>query len=133
MKVRISSRERARSRVWWALIGTPAAWALQEWSGWYVANMACRSAYGMHPMALASARCIQIGMNALFIVAIASGFVLALMSWRRLHGAEHPALYAIDRHRFVAAAAILVSGAFLIGALWSALSALLLPVCEAVR
>ncbi len=115
-------------RIWFAILGAPAAWAAQGLIGWFVAGRACAGSLDS-----GGARTIEMIISALALIIALVGVGVGLGAWRHSGDATITAIRAEVRQDFLAAVALIVAVAFSLGIVWAALSAFLLPMCERMR
>jgi hypothetical protein len=103
------------------LFAAAGVWMLQEWLGWYAANLGCADARPHRELWFAEG-----AVNLLALTAAITLLTLAWRRWRRAPGAEG------GMDRFVLLLPVPAAAAFLVGVFWSTW-ALLMPACEAMR
>jgi hypothetical protein len=103
------------------MLAGAGVWMLQEWLGWYAANVGCDAG--------SSHRRLWIAEGAVNLVALLAAASLLALAWRRWRQAPAPE-GGLDR--FLLLLPLPAAAAFLLGAFWSAW-ALLMPACEAMR
>jgi hypothetical protein len=110
--------------VWYGLLAPPAAWALQEWLGWYFGQRTCQ---GLAPT---SVRWILLGVSAVALCVALAGVARGWSVWRdrEVLDADHR-----DRVDFMAFGGLLVSAIFAIAVIWGALPTAFLSECGWMR
>jgi hypothetical protein len=111
-------------RLWFGLLGAPAAWIVQGLAGWFVGARICTQ------MSIGAVRIVG-GAVGLAAVAVAgAGIVVGRDNWRRTTTRERP---TADRIEFLTVGGLFVSVSFAVGILWALLNSVLLNVCGGMR
>jgi len=122
-------------RLWFAVLGAPAAWAAQGLLGWLVALGACghqgdASTPWLSPSGL---RGVEIVISAVALIVAASALSFGLKAWHRSGNRVGAPVQASAPYDFLASIAVLGGVAFLLGIVWGTLPIFMLSVCEAMR
>ena len=118
----VSPPRRSRGGEWYGLLVPPAAWAVQEWLGWYFGQRTCSS---LEPP---SVRWILFGVSAAALVAALVGIGRSWGAWRDAADPDHQ-----DRVDFMAFGGLLVSGIFALAIVWGGLSTAFVSDCGWMR
>ena len=114
---------RSRGSLWYGLAVPPAAWALQEWLGWYFGQRTCSS---LEPPAV---RWILLGVSVAALAAVLVGVGRGWRAWRATaDDNDHQ-----DRVDFMAFGGLLVSGVFAIAIVWGGLATAFVSGCGWMR
>jgi hypothetical protein len=105
-------------------VAPPAAWAAQEWLGWYFGQRICQ---GLTPPAV---RWIVFGIS---VVALVVALVGVSRGWSALHDRAAAELDHRERVDFVAFGGFLVSSVFALAIVWAGLSTAFLFDCGWMR
>jgi len=116
--------------IWFAILGGPFAWSLQELAGWLSESIACMP--GGFPSAL-QLKVLEAGVTASAAVIALAALTAGYRAWRRSTEHRASSIQVRRRSEFLAAAAFLVSAAFVLAVVWGALGILVLPACEVMR
>lgn len=111
--------------LWFPLWAPPAAWAIQEWLGWYFGQRVC------NPMAASSVRWIVLSISIALLIVTVLGIRTSVSGLRAPHRAIHAAHR--DRVDFMAFGGLLVSSIFAIAIVWAALAPVFLGNCGWMR
>ena len=117
----VAPEPRSADGQWYALLVPPAAWALQEWLGWYFGQRSCSS---LEPP---SVRLILLGVS---MAALAAALVGVSRGWRARCETDPDHR---DRVDFMAFGGLLVSSIFAIAIVWGGLSTAFLADCGRMR
>lgn len=124
------------ARIWYGIFAAPVAFGLQEMLDWLISSGACPAGapadVGGVPL-LTHTRAILWGIGAGAIVAAVAALWVGVSEWRRSHDPSFLAIKAQRRADYLAAAAMLVSAAFLLAILWQTVAIFVLPKCEMMR
>lgn len=114
----------APRRLWFGLIGAPAAWIFQGTVGWGVGARICTE------LSIAAVRW-TLGIFSLAMLAVAlGGLAVGLSNWRTATVHAHA---AGDRVEFMAFAGLLVSAVFTLAICWAGLNAIFINTCGGMR
>jgi hypothetical protein len=106
---------------WFTLLAPPAAWAFQEWLGWFFGQRTCTA------LAPASVRWVLLAVSLAALVITLTGVARGWGLWREGDPDHH------DRGDFMAFGGLLVSGIFTIAVIWAGLSTAFLSDCGVMR
>jgi hypothetical protein len=124
------------ARVWYGIFGAPVAFGLQEMLDWLISSGACPAGapagVGGVPL-FTHTKVILWVISAGAIIAAAAALWIGTGEWRRSHDPSFLSIKARLRSDYLAAAAMLVSGAFFLAILWQAVVVCVLPQCEMMR
>jgi hypothetical protein len=112
------------TRLWFALLAAPAAWAIAGLAGWGVGSRICTS------MSIGSVRLVLGAISAVALAVAVAGLFVAAGNWRITSMAPD---VAGDRMAFMAAGGAFVSVAFVIGLIWFGLNTVLVDTCGGMR
>ena len=123
-------------RIWFGIIGAPAAFSIEELLGWLLSSGTCPrgspEGYGGFPV-LANSRPILLVIAAVALLVSLGALVVGVTEWRRSRDPGITSIRGTLRPDFLAAAAMLVSFVFTLGVLWMSVPVFWLPQCEVVR
>lgn len=123
-------------KIWYGILGGPAAFAIMQGLGWLVSAATCP---GGNPSGYGGSGMLSNGKPILYAVFIAmllvslGAFLAGVSEWRRSRDAGVASIQGFLRADFLAAAAMLVSAVFTLGVLWMCIGLFWLPTCEVVR
>jgi hypothetical protein len=124
------------ARIWYGILGAPAAFAVQEMLDWLVSSGACPSGapsdVGGVPL-FTNTRAILWAVGAAAIIAAAVALWIGITAWRESHDPSFLSIKAQRRTDYLAATAMLVSAVFLVAILWQTVALFVLPTCEMMR
>lgn len=124
------------ARIWYGIFAAPVAFGLQEMLDWLISSGACPSGapadVGGVPL-FTNTRPILCGIGVAAVIAALAALWVGVTAWRQSHDPSFLSIKAQRRTDYLAAAAMLVSAAFLIAILWQFLAVFALPECEMMR
>jgi len=124
------------ARIWYGIFAAPVAFGLQEMLDWLISSGACPSGapadVGGVPL-FTNTKVILWVISAVAIIAAVAALWVGISEWRRSHDPSFLSIKAHLRTDYLAAAAMLVSAAFLLAILWQAVVVCVLPQCEMMR
>lgn len=126
---------RPSARIWFALWGAAAAWAVQGLSNWFFDASACFQGVPTPWGSLSggAARAIGAVVSAAALLVALAAFGTAFTAFRRSHERSVRVIEARERPDFIIAGALFVSTAFVLAIVWAAIAQLALPPCQRVR
>lgn len=104
-----------------ALLAPPAAWAVQEWLGWFFGQRTCTA------LTPAAVRWVLLAVSLAALAVTLTGVARGWRLWRDNDPDHH------DRVDFMAFGGLLVSGIFTIAVIWAGLSTAFLSDCGVMR
>jgi hypothetical protein len=125
-----------RASIWYGIFAAPVAFGIQEILNWLISSGACPSGNpanigGMPLFTHIRAILWGVGLGALAAAGVA--LWIGISAWRQSHDPSFLSIRARLRSDYEAAAAMLVSAAFLIAILWQTVGIFVLPECGVVR
>jgi hypothetical protein len=131
-----TSSRSTRPALWYGILAAPAAFGIQEILDWLISSGACPSGnpadIGGTPL-FTDARAILWGIGAGALVIAAVALRIGIGAWRQSQDPSFLSIRARVRTDYQAAAAMLVSGVFLIAILWQTAGVFVLPQCGILR
>jgi hypothetical protein len=125
-----------RPSLWYGIFAAPVAFGIQEILDWLISSGACPAGnpadIGGIPL-FTNTRAILWGIGLGALIAAAAALWIGINAWRQSHDPAFLSIRARLRSDYQAAAAMLVSGAFLIAILWQTVGTFVLPQCGIVR
>ena len=122
-------------RVWYGILAAPTAWVALSGLNWWIESRACADGTsGWGPLSSVGVRALLLGTGAAAIVAGALGLAGSRRAWKDL--SPRPAItdaYAYGVAEYLAIAGVLISAVFLLAMVWTALTAVMVEVCEGGR
>ncbi len=123
-------------RIWYGIIGAPAAFSIEELLGWLLSSGTCPrgspEGYGGFPV-LTNGREIMFAVAAAALLVSLGALLVGVAEWRRSRDTGITSIKGTLRPDFLAAAAMLVSFVFTLAVLWMSVPIFWLPQCQVVR
>lgn len=122
-----------RLRLWFAILGAPAAWALQGLAGAALGGAGCIGHAGVAGLTAGELRALVIGISIVTLLVALAALVAGIAAWRRSADRSLTSMQGRARPDFLAETAMLVGFVFTLAILIALLPAIVLPACEVVR
>jgi hypothetical protein len=123
-------------RIWFAILGAPFAWTMEETLGWLLASGSCPAgspAGTGGTVTVLPARALILATAAVALVISLAALWISIDAWRRSRDPSILSIHAFERPDFLAAAALLISLLFTLGVLMMSAVIFVLPTCQIMR
>lgn len=123
-------------RIWYGIIGAPAAFSIEETLGWLLSSGTCPRGspigYGGFAV-ITNGREIMFAVAAAALLASVGALLVGIAEWHHSRDRSIASIKGTLRPDFLAAAAMLVSFVFTLAVLWMSIPVFWLPQCQVVR